>query len=108
MKLKYEQPKVVSLNGEMPAMGNTCCNGSSVDYYCSNGGCPTNDCSNGSNAGFFCTTGNTAYSKCCTGNSPGNTYNCSAGNCPVRPAGCSYGGTMCYGGSGAGSETPSC
>jgi hypothetical protein len=108
MKFKYEPPKLISLNGERSAMGNTCCNGSSVDYYCSDGGCPTNDCSNGTSAGFFCTTGNVAAQKCCTGNSPGWTYNCWPGNCPVRPQYCAYGGTYCQAGNNAGVGDPPC
>ena len=106
IKFKYERPKLVSLNGEIPAMGGDCCTGSGNDAYCATGCSASNDCYTGTNSGFFCTNGNTASQKCCTGNGPGSTYNCHTGNCPLRPAGCSYGGTMCYGGSGAGSEPP--
>jgi hypothetical protein len=108
MKFKYEPPKLVSLNGEMPAMGADCCSGSSNDIYCSNGGCASNDCGTGTNSGFFCTNGNTASQKCCTGNGPGWTYNCWSGNCPARPAGCGYGGTTCQLGNSAGVGDPSC
>jgi hypothetical protein len=77
-KIKYEQPKLINLNGHLMSSGVAfCMNGSGATSACSSGGTPSaNPCGSGTNAtGGMCMTGTNAGSTCA---SNGNS---AIGNC---------------------------